>query len=69
MPKEGVNVNQFKGLDMWIKFDGINELIYFLLTKYEKDIISIETTHMTSPSESTTAKVDVGETTMELYDE
>jgi hypothetical protein len=34
-PKEGVNVNQFKGLDMWIKFDGINELIYFLITKYE----------------------------------
>lgn len=69
IPKEGVNVNQFKGLDMWIKFNGINELIYFLLTKYEKDIISIETTHMTSPSESTTAKVDVGETIMELYDE
>lgn len=49
-PEEGVNVNQFKGLDMWIKFDSINELIYFLITKYEQDIISIQTSYQNYPS-------------------
>lgn len=68
-PEEGINVNQFKGLDMWIKFEGINELIYFLLTKYEQDIISIKATHMTSPSEDSNAKVNEGETEMEEYSE
>ena len=48
-PEEGVNVNQFKGLDMWIKFDSINELIYFLITKYEQDIVSIQTSYMEHP--------------------
>jgi len=35
LPEEGVNVNQFRGLDMWNKFESINEMIYFILTKYE----------------------------------
>ena len=26
---------------MWNKFDGINEMIYFILTKYEEDIFEI----------------------------
>lgn len=68
-PKEGVNVNQFKGLDMWIKFDGINELIYFLLTKYEQDIIEITTSHMTQPNEEDSAVVNNGTTIMDIYNE
>jgi hypothetical protein len=39
--KEGVNVDQFKGLDMWIRFESINALTYFILTKYEENIVSI----------------------------
>lgn len=66
-PSIDVNVNQFKGLDMWIKFDGVNEMIYFLLTKYEKDIMSIITTTMTSPDESTTAVVNDDTTSMSPY--
>lgn len=37
-----VEVSQFKGLDMWIRFQSINEMIYFLITKYENDIVSIK---------------------------
>ena len=40
-PKVPVNVNQFKGLDMWLRFQSVNELIYFLITKYNDDIIEI----------------------------
>ena len=68
-PSVAVNVNQFKGLDMWIKFDGINEMIYFLLTKYERDIMEIKTSHMTQPAENTTAVVNDGTTIMAERDE
>lgn len=50
LPEEGVNVNQFRGLDMWNKFESINEMIYFILTKYEQNIISIETSYQDYPS-------------------
>lgn len=36
-----INIDQFKGLDLWIRFHSINELIYCLLTKYEENIVSI----------------------------
>ena len=68
-PSVAVNINQFKGLDMWIKFDGINEMIYFLLTKYERDIMEIKTSHMTQPAEDTTAVVNDGTTIMAERDE
>lgn len=68
-PSVAVNVNQFKGLDMWIKFDGINEMIYFLLTKYERDIMEIKTSHMTQPAEDTIAVVNDGTTIMAERDE
>lgn len=48
-PEETVNVNQFKGLDMWIRFEGINPLIYFLITKYQDDIMSIVPAQRTQP--------------------
>lgn len=40
-PTETINTSQFKGIDMWNKFNSINELIYFIITKYEDNILSI----------------------------
>lgn len=36
-----VDTSLFKGIDMWNKFNGINEMVYFILTKYEEDILEI----------------------------
>ena len=36
-----INTFQFKGIDMWLRFDSINALSYFLITKYEDDIKKI----------------------------
>lgn len=33
-----INVEQFKGLDMWLRFSSINELIYFIITKYKDNV-------------------------------
>ena len=49
MPEEGVNVDQFKGLDMWIRFESINALTYFILTKYEENIVSIIPSYREQP--------------------
>lgn len=40
-PKTPVNVYQFKNIDMWLRFDSINALAYFLITKYNEDIKKI----------------------------
>ena len=37
-----INTEQFKGLDLCIRFDNLNELIYFILTKYSDNINYIE---------------------------
>lgn len=39
---EKIDTTQFKNLDLWIRFNSINEQIYFILTKYENDIFSIK---------------------------
>ena len=39
--KTPINVSQFKNIDMWLRFDSINALSYFLITKYEEDIKKI----------------------------
>ena len=36
-----VNTDQFKNLDMYVEFNSINELIYYLITKYEDNISDI----------------------------
>lgn len=36
-----IDVNQFKQIDMWIQFQDLNTLIYFLITKYKDNIIFI----------------------------
>lgn len=38
IPKIPIDVEQFKGLDLWLNFENMNELIYFLLTKYANNI-------------------------------
>ena len=42
LPTVDIDVSQFKGLDMWLRFNSLNEMIYFLITKYNEDIISID---------------------------
>lgn len=36
-----INVEQFKSIDMWVEFSNMNELIYYLITKYEDNICSL----------------------------
>ncbi len=43
MDNDEVDLEQFKGIDMWLKFNGMNELTYFLLTKYQDNIFYIGT--------------------------
>lgn len=40
-PKTAINVSQFKGIDMWLRFESINAMIYFLITKYADNISHI----------------------------
>ena len=51
-PKEGVITSHFKGLDMWIRFSSINALNYFLLTKYEQDILRIAPAFRSHPEDN-----------------
>lgn len=36
-----INTEQFRGIDLWLRFDSINALAYYIITKYENDIYSI----------------------------
>ncbi len=36
-----INTEQFRHIDMWERFDSINALAYYLITKYEENIYSI----------------------------
>lgn len=64
-PKTPVNVYQFKNIDMWLRFDSINALAYFLITKYEDDIKKITpvtidpTTMVYGPDEPITPQTDI----------
>ena len=49
IPETPVNVNQFKALDMWLQFDSINAMNYFLLTKYEENINGIIPSEVKKP--------------------
>lgn len=40
-PSPAIITSQFKNIDMWLRFQSINEMIYFLLTKYEDNILDI----------------------------
>lgn len=56
-----IDTEQFKGLDLWLKFDHLNELIYFILTKYANNINYIEPIEIDSSDDSviTLSKVDL----------
>lgn len=36
-----INTDQFRNIDLWIRFDSINALSYYLITKYENNIFDI----------------------------
>ena len=36
-----INTEQFRGIDLWVQFDSINALAYYIITKYEENIFSI----------------------------
>ena len=36
-----VNTDQFRHMDLWVRFDSINALSYYVITKYENSIFSI----------------------------
>lgn len=36
-----INTEQFRGIDLWVKFDSINALAYYIITKYEDNIFNI----------------------------
>lgn len=41
-PKNEIDTNIFKKMDLWIKFNNLNELIYYLITKYSNYINEIK---------------------------
>lgn len=51
-PAKQIITSEFKGLDMWIRFESINEMIYFIITKYENDILSIKAAYRAKPSDT-----------------
>lgn len=46
-----INTDQFRGIDLWLRFDSINALSYYLITKYENDIYAIGPKVIHSPLE------------------
>lgn len=36
-----INTDQFRDIDLWVRFDSINALAYYLITKYESNIYDI----------------------------
>ena len=36
-----IDTEQFRGIDLWVRFDSINALSYYIITKYENDVYSI----------------------------
>lgn len=36
-----INTEQFRNIDLWVRFDSINALAYYLITKYENNIFDI----------------------------
>lgn len=36
-----INTEQFRDIDLWVQFDSINALSYYLITKYEENIFEI----------------------------
>lgn len=58
VPSIDINVNQFKQIDMWLRFSSVNELVYYIITKYEDNILKIGS-----------ASIEVGEDDIEVVQE
>lgn len=50
--EKSIDITQFKNIDMWLRFNSINEQIYFILTKYENDIFKIKSVINTGDMET-----------------
>jgi hypothetical protein len=48
---------------MWLRFNSINEMIYFLITKYEEDIMDIKPVTINPKSETPNGNWDVNRNT------
>lgn len=62
-PQTDVELSQFKNVDMWLRFNSINEMIYFLITKYEEDIMEIKPVTINPKSETPNGNWDVNRNT------
>lgn len=52
LPSKPVNVSQFKGIDMWIRFESINSMIYYIINKYSDNVVSIQPSTIYSINQS-----------------
>ena len=66
-PSVDVNVTQFEGIDMWLRFESVNEMIYFLITKYEQDIQEIRSALICPKDETPTGNWDVNRNRTALH--
>lgn len=66
-PSVDVNLTQFQGIDMWLRFESINEMIYFLITKYEQDIQEIRSALICPKDETPDGNWDVNRNRTALH--
>ena len=66
-PATEIDVSQFKGIDMWLRFESINEMIYFLITKYEQDILEIRANLICPKDETPEGNWDVNRNVSKLH--
>ena len=66
-PSVDVNVTQFQGIDMWLRFESVNEMIYFLITKYEQDIQEIRSALICPKDETPNGNWDVNRNRTALH--
>lgn len=66
-PSVDVNLTQFQGIDMWLRFESVNEMIYFLITKYEQDIQEIRSALICPKDETPTGNWDVNRNRTALH--
>ena len=66
-PSVDVNVTQFQGIDMWLRFESVNEMIYFLITKYEQDIQEIRSVLICPKDETPDGNWDVNRNRTALH--
>ena len=66
-PSVDVNLTQFQGIDMWLRFESVNEMVYFLITKYEQDIQEIRSALICPKDETKDGNWDVNRNRTALH--